>query len=131
MHCRDQGPAQCAKALADHIQNLYGKVNIGIIGFQPRMVETLAAGFPIRVLDMDTDNIGKNKIGVVVESPMAAQAAAAWADLLLVTGTTLVNGTLPDFFGGKTGHFLRYHHCRCGLSDGLGAFLREQRLRRT
>jgi hypothetical protein len=101
VHCRDQGPAQCAKALADHIQNLYGKVKISIIGFQPRMVETLAAGFPIRVLDMDTDNIGKNKFGVVVESPMAAQAAAAWADLLLVTGTTLVNSTLPDFFSEK------------------------------
>jgi hypothetical protein len=101
VHCRDQGPGKCALALADHIQNQYGQVNICIIGFQPRMVQTLAARFPSRVLDMDTDNIGKNKFGVVVESPMAAQAAMAWADLLLVTGTTLVNGTLTDFLRPK------------------------------
>ena len=101
VHCRDQGPKQCAMALSDHIRNRYGEVKIGIIGFQPRMVETLAAGFPVRVLDMDTDNIGKDRFGVVVESPNAAPAAADWADLLLVTGTTLVNGTLPDFLGEK------------------------------
>ena len=101
VHCRDQGPGQCALALADHIRNRYGDVKIGIIGFQPRMVETLAAGFPVRVLDMDTDNIGEDKFGVVVESPAAAPAAAEWADLMLVTGTTLVNGTLPDFLGEK------------------------------
>ncbi len=101
VHCRDQGPGQCAQALADHIQGLYGKAKICIIGFQPRMVETLAAGFPLRALDMDQDNIGKNKFGVVVESPAAAPEAMAWADLLLVTGTTLVNGTLPEFLVGK------------------------------
>jgi hypothetical protein len=101
VHCRDQGPAQCALALADHIENQYGQVKTSIIGFQPRMVQTLAARFPCRVLDMDTDNIGKNKFGVVVESPVAAQAAVAWADLLLVTGTTLVNGTLSKFLGPK------------------------------
>ncbi len=101
VHCRDQGPAQCARTLAGHIQNLYGNVRISLIGFQPRMVETLAGLFPIRVLDMDTDNIGKRKFGAVIESPMAAQAAVAWADLLLVTGTTLVNGTVTDFLEDK------------------------------
>lgn len=101
VHCRDQGPGQCARAFADHVQNRYGTVKISIIGFQPRMVETLAAGFPVRVLDMDEDNIGKDKFGVTVESPMDAKAAVAWADLLLVTGTTLVNDTLPDFFVDK------------------------------
>jgi hypothetical protein len=101
VHCRDQGPGQCALALADHLQGRYGKVNISIIGFQPRMVETLSSRFPIRVLDMDADNIGKRKFGAVVESPKTAQTAMAWADLLLVTGTTLVNGTLTDFLGPK------------------------------
>ena len=101
VHCRDQGPGQCARALADHIQNRYGGVKISIIGFQPRMVETLAAEFPVRILDMDEDNIGEDRFGVTVESPMAAQEAVAWADLLLVTGTTLVNGTLPDFLVNK------------------------------
>jgi hypothetical protein len=105
VHCRDQGPGQCARALADHIQDRYGNVKITIIGFQPRMVEALAAGFAVRVLDMDEDNINKDKFGVTVEHPMAAQSAVDWADLLLVTGTTLVNGTLPDFLGDKPAIF--------------------------
>lgn len=101
VHCRDQGPAQCARALSEYIQELHGRVKICIVGFQPRMVETLAHQFPVRVLDMDPDNIGTEKFGAVVESPDASRAATAWADLLLVTGTTLVNGSLPDFLTGK------------------------------
>ena len=101
IHCRDQGPDRCARALADFIQNRYGNIKITIIGFQPRMVEILAARFPVRVLDMDVDNIDQDKFGVMVESPQTAPAAVDWADLLLVTGTTLVNGTLPDFLVDK------------------------------
>jgi len=101
IHCRDQGPDRCARALADDIQNRYGNIKITIIGFQPRMVEILAARFPVRVLDMDVDNIDQDKFGVMVESPQTAPAAVDWADLLLVTGTTLVNGTLPDFLVDK------------------------------
>lgn len=99
VHCRDDGPRQCAQALDEHIRSRYGNVKITQIGFQPRMVETLAAHFEMRVLDMDKDNIDSKKYGVVVESPDVTKEAVAWGDLLLVTGTTLVNGTLPDFVG--------------------------------
>jgi hypothetical protein len=101
VHCRDQGPEQCAAALGEHIQKRYGEVKITQIGFQPRMVESLASRFAFRVLDMDPDNIGQRKRGALIESPAAARAAVAWADLLLVTGTTLVNGTLADFLNAK------------------------------
>ena len=101
VHCRDEEPKLCADALGEHIQSRYGKVKIGQIGFQPRMVETLASRFAMRVLDMDSDNIDNRKYGVVIESPEATEATVAWADLLVVTGTTLVNGTLPAFLGDK------------------------------
>jgi hypothetical protein len=101
IHCRDQEPKACAEALAEHVRDRYGDVKIAHIGFQPRMVESLAPRFTMRVLDMDPDNIGQRKHGVVVESPDATEAAVAWADLLMVTGTTLVNGTLPAFVGEK------------------------------
>ena len=101
VHCRDEEPIQCAEALADHIQNRHGNVKIVQIGFQPRMIESLSSRFTMRVLDMDRDNIGSRKCGAVIESPEAAETAVAWADLLLVTGTTLVNGTLPAFVGSK------------------------------
>ena len=65
------------------------------------MVESLSVRFPMRVLDMDPDNIGSKKYGAEIESPDNASAAVNWADLLVVTGTTIVNGTLPAFVGDK------------------------------
>lgn len=65
------------------------------------MVERLSAAFEYRILDLDPDNIGTTKFDAVVEGPEAAVEAAAWADLLLVTGTTLVNATINDFLSHK------------------------------
>jgi hypothetical protein len=101
VHCRDEAPGQCAQALSDHIMENYGDVKITQIGFQPPMVQSLASRFTIRVLDMDPDNVGTRKHGCMIESPDSTEAAVAWADLLLVTGTTLVNGTLPSFVNSK------------------------------
>lgn len=105
VHCRDQEPKQCAEALGDFIQDHYGKVKIAQIGFQPRMVETLASRFQVRVLDMDPENIGSRKFGALIEPSQAFESVVNWADLLVVTGTTLVNGTLPDFVGAKAAVF--------------------------
>ena len=101
VHCRDQGPTQCAEELILFIKERYGQIKITQVGYQPRMVEKLSAAFEYRVLDMDPDNIGTRKFDAVVEGPEAAAEAVAWADLLLVTGTTLVNGTINDFLSHK------------------------------
>lgn len=101
VHCHDEEPVRCAKALVEHIHDRYGEVKITQVGLQPRMVESLATRFPLRVLDMDPDNIGSCKYGPRIESPDTASQALAWADLLLVTGSTIVNGTLPNFLGPK------------------------------
>lgn len=101
VHCRNEEPTTCAEALGEHIYSRYGMVKITQIGLQPRMVESLVNRFPLRVLDMDPENIGNKKYGAVIESPDHTPAALAWADLLLVTGTTIVNGTLPAFVGDK------------------------------
>jgi uncharacterized protein (DUF4213/DUF364 family) len=79
----------------------YGRARIAQIGFQPRIVESLAAQFPLRVLDLDTDNIGARKFHVAIEGPEATEMAIRWADLLFVTGTTIVNGTIGAFLEGK------------------------------
>ena len=77
------------------------KIRIAQIGFQPRMVESLAPEFPLRVLDLDPHNIGTRKFGVIIEGPENRKEAIGWADFLVVTGTTLVNGTLGGFLGRK------------------------------
>lgn len=101
IHCRDQEPMQCARELADYIRDRSGDVKIGLAGFQPRMAEVLGAGFPIRLLDLDPDNICATKFGITVEGEESTDDVIAWADLLLVTGTTLVNNTIETFLGKK------------------------------
>lgn len=101
IHCRDQGPSHCALELLSYLKARYGLAKIAQIGFQPRMVESLASEFPLRVLDLDPDNIGSRKFGIPIEGPENTEEAIDWADLLLVTGTTLVNGTLGGFLGRK------------------------------
>jgi len=101
VHCRDEEPKTCAGALVNHIRNTYGSVNITQAGFQPRMLEALAPVFSLRVLDLDQENIGTDKFGITVEGPSRTAEAVAWADVLLVTGTVLVNGTIDVFLTGK------------------------------
>ena len=101
IHCRDQEPVQCARELADYIRGRFGDVKIGQVGFQPRMVEVLGAEFPLRLLDLDPDNIGTKKFGVTVEGQESTDDVIAWADLLLVTGTTLANNTIEIFLDKK------------------------------
>lgn len=101
IHCRNEEPRDCARALADYIQERYGRVAVAHVGFQPRMIEALAPRFPLRVLDLDPENIGTKKFGVQIEGPEQTAAAVAEADLLLVTGTVLVNGTIEQFLNGK------------------------------
>jgi hypothetical protein len=101
IHCRDKEPDTCAQKLCAHLKETYGRVRITQVGFQPRMIEKLSGAFEMRVLDMDLDNIGKEKFGVMINGPEETEAAVHWADLLLVTGTTLVNGTLPRFLTTK------------------------------
>ena len=101
IHCRDHEPSECAVELRDYIKGRYGRKRILQIGFQPRMVEFLAPHFPLRVIDLDPDNIGSRKFQIDIEGPESNDEAISWADLLLVTGTTLVNDTIGSFLGGK------------------------------
>jgi hypothetical protein len=101
VHCRDEEPKTCSEALVKYISNKYGIVKITQAGFQPRMIQALAPVFPLRVLDLDPENIGTEKFGITVEGPEQTAQAVAWADLLLVTGTVLANGSIEAFLTGK------------------------------
>ncbi|MEW6077317.1 MAG: DUF364 domain-containing protein [Thermodesulfobacteriota bacterium] len=101
LHCRDREPVECASELARFIEKEYGRAKVVQIGFQPAMVEAVSRNFPYRILDLDPENIGMEKRGARIEGPDATADALAWADLLLVTGTTIVNGTVDQFLTGK------------------------------
>lgn len=101
VHCRDEEPTLCATDLCRYLQKRYGKVKIAQVGFQPRMVEALAPAFALRLMDLDPDNIGATRFNTLIEGPEATDEVIRWADLLLVTGTTIVNGTIEQFLGEK------------------------------
>ena len=67
-----------------------------MIGFQPRMIQALSRVFEIRATDLDKDNIGQMKFGVLIQGPDRTQENIAWCDLAVVTGSVIVNGTIDE-----------------------------------
>ena len=101
IHCRDREPAQCAGELVAYLGERHKGARLAQIGFQPRMIEALSRKFPLRIIDLDPDNIGARRFGITIEGAEANGDAVDWAEVLLVTGSTLVNGTIGSFLVGK------------------------------
>jgi len=101
MHCKDNEPRECSSKLAEYIMKKYSHPRIAIVGLQPRMVESLAKSFEIKVTDMDYANINSEKFGVVIQSPQKTREHLDWCDIALVTGSTIVNDTIKDFMINK------------------------------
>ncbi len=99
IHCKDEEPEECAEKLAEDLKNRYGtEIRIGMIGFQPAFLEGLSKEFNMRLVDLDPDNIGKEKFGVRIEDAKEkTEDLLKWADVLLATGSTVANGTITDF----------------------------------
>ena len=105
VHCRDREPAECAVQLGKLILSEFGTPKIVQIGFQPRFIEVLSGITKLRVIDLDKDNIGTEKFNTTIEGPEKTDDAIDWADLLLVTGTTIANGTIAQFLNRKPALF--------------------------
>ncbi|NPV30076.1 MAG: hypothetical protein HPY58_10605 [Firmicutes bacterium] len=101
VHCRDAEPGRCAAYLVEYVRERFGCPRIAFIGLQPAMVASLARHFPIRVTDLDPDNVGQYKEGVLIEDASFNKEIVAWSDLVLATGTTAVNNTLETIIGQK------------------------------
>jgi len=97
VHCKDNEPRECSHELAKYIERNYGHPRLAMVGFQPRIAEALSKRFELRVTDMDEDNIGTEKFGVIIHSPEETQENLNWCDVALVTGTTIVNNTIDQF----------------------------------
>ena len=96
-HCKNNEPVQCSEELAQYIRQKYGNPKIAIAGLQPRMVQTLAPLFAVKVTDLDRNNIGTEKFGVLINGPENTEDNLKWCDIALVTGTTVVNNTIDQF----------------------------------
>ncbi|SHE70004.1 Putative heavy-metal chelation [Tissierella praeacuta DSM 18095] len=98
IHCKDEEPEECGKEVVKYIKDKFGNVKIGMVGFQPAIIDNLRREFSIRVLDLDPRNIDKTKYDVLIEDGKNnMEEVVNWADILVVTGSTITNGTIVDF----------------------------------
>jgi hypothetical protein len=96
-HCRDEEPEECAVEINKNLLARFGHITIGLIGYQPAILEHLVQGFGahnIRCTDLNPKNVGADKFGITIwEGRTATQELIQWSDLVLVTSSTIVNNT--------------------------------------
>ena len=98
LHCDEEDEAQCAERILQQYVRNNGKVNFLLAGYQPHMAKAIATHFPLRILDLDPDNIGKTVHGVTIEDGTEAYAdATLWAEVILCSGSSIANGTFFDY----------------------------------
>ncbi len=94
VHCKDRGPEECGLDLVEFLEGCEIS-RIALVGFQPVHARCCSGCHKLKILDLDKENIGKEKFGVVVlDGDKNAKEVLKWCDLALVTGTTVVNGTI-------------------------------------
>ena len=122
VHCKDNHPRECGYELVKYVEKNYGQPRIAMVGFQPRMVESLARQFELRVTDMDQDNIGQEKFGVRIDDPGQTEENLNWCDITVVTGTTVVNDTIDQFRISKPAVFYGITISGAAKLAGLNSF---------
>lgn len=112
VHCRDGEPERCASEIAAHLRERCGSVEVGLAGLNPAIAQRLVETFGpdhVRVTDLDPETIGTRRPGTEVwDARTRTDDLVDASDVILVTGTTLVNDTFDRIWdriqsAGKTG----------------------------
>lgn len=97
IHCRDEDPERCGKEIASQLLERYGKAKVGFIGLNPALAENLIETFGVenvRITDLNKQNIHSFKHGVKIwDGNEMTEELIKQSDVVLITGTTFVNGT--------------------------------------
>jgi len=93
VHCRNEEPEACARHLVQFVRERFGEPQIAFIGLQPAMVDNLSGNFPIRVSDLDAENVGTSRYGVPIEDVGKTMEILDWGNVIFATGSTFVNNT--------------------------------------
>jgi len=99
-HCKDTAPRRCAEEVGRWMADRFGSdsdLRVLVVGFQPRLIERMAAAYDVRVTDLDPANVGQERFGATVHDAQNTPELLEWCNLALVTGTTLANGTIAPF----------------------------------
>lgn len=99
-HCHDEEPEKCALEIAQHILTHSGKTKVGLLGYQPAILENLVLVFGannIRCTDLNPKNIGSRKYGTEIwDGKTDTKRLIEWCNVLLATSSTIVNGTFDN-----------------------------------
>lgn len=97
IHCKNDEARECAEKAVKFIKEEFGNPKVLLVGYQPRFAELFSKNFRLKIIDLDNETIGKKINGVVVESEQSTAKNVEWADLLWITGSTIVNDTIGKF----------------------------------
>ncbi|MFC1901830.1 Rossmann-like domain-containing protein [Chloroflexota bacterium] len=99
-HCRDEEPEECAAEIAKYILTNYGKVKVGLVGYQPAIFENLVKALGaenVHCTDLNPKNIGSQKYGAEVwDGKTDTERLIGWCDVMLATSSTIVNDTFDS-----------------------------------
>ena len=100
IHCRNDEPEDCAGEMISAIIPLKPR-QVGLVGLQPAILEALVKQLGAERIDcIDRDEAGRGSIknGVPIQwgDSAATERLFERSDLVLATGSTVVNGTLPQ-----------------------------------
>jgi uncharacterized protein (DUF4213/DUF364 family) len=97
LHCKDEDPERCGKEIASQLLKQWRNVKVGFIGLNPAIAESLIETFGIenvRITDLNKQNVNSFKFGVKVwDGNTMTEELIKQSDVILITGTTFVNGT--------------------------------------
>lgn len=100
VHCKDEEPERCAKEIAAHILKEWGKVRVGLVGLNPAIAEALVQTFGqanVKITDLNLQNINSSKYGLKIwDGKKMTLNLIKQSDVVLITGTTFVNGTFDS-----------------------------------
>jgi hypothetical protein len=127
VHCKDEDTELCAKEIASHMMSKWGKAAIGLVGMNPAIAEMLAATFDagnVKITDLNRDNVDSMKYGIEVwDGNDRTEDLVKQSDVILVTGSTLANGTFDHIWKHIRDHkrdYLVYGVTCAGTSSLMG-----------
>lgn len=94
VHCKNTGPKICALLTEAWIIEQDAD-KVGMVGLQPALLESVVKALgPERVMVSDLAEAGQTRCGVKVLDGLEAAQIFEQCPLILMTGSTLVNGTI-------------------------------------
>ncbi|MFH1418183.1 MAG: DUF364 domain-containing protein [Planctomycetota bacterium] len=127
LHCRDDDPEKCAKELAGYVHRKWGRTTAGLIGLNPAIAEALVGVLGsgnVRITDLNRKNVGAVKFGVTIwNGKTRTEELIRQSQVVVVTGTTLVNDTFDSIWDGIQGNskdYLIYGVTAAGVCTLMG-----------